>query len=94
MLVKGDEGYGVIGTIIAGILGAMLGGFLVGIVTGENYMDEFTIGSIIAAVVGAVIVVLAWRALSASAFLGIRRTTANSTHNGATECAPRTPRLA
>lgn len=64
MLVKGDEGYGVIGTIIAGILGAVLGGFLAGIVTGENYMDEFTIGTIVAAVVGAVIVVLVWRAIS------------------------------
>lgn len=64
MIVKGDEGYGVIGTIIAGILGAMLGGFLLGLVTGENYMDEFSIMTIVAAIVGAVIVVMVWRAIS------------------------------
>lgn len=64
MIVKGDEGYGVIGTIIAGILGAILGGFLLGLVTGENYMDEFSIMTIVAAIVGAVIVVLIWRAVS------------------------------
>lgn len=64
MIVKGDEGYGVIGTIIAGILGAILGGFLLGLVTGENYMDEFSIMTIVAAIVGAVIVVMVWRAIS------------------------------
>ena len=64
MVVKGDEGYGVIGTIIAGILGALLGGWLAGLVTGENFMDEFTIGTIIAAVIGAIIVVFVWKAIS------------------------------
>lgn len=64
MIVKGDEGYGVIGTIIAGILGAILGGFLLGLVTGENYMDEFSIMTIVAAIVGAVIVVMVWRAIA------------------------------
>jgi uncharacterized membrane protein YeaQ/YmgE (transglycosylase-associated protein family) len=64
MVVKGDEGYGVIGTIIAGILGALLGGWLAGLVTGENFMDEFTIGTIIAAVIGAIIVVFVWKAIA------------------------------
>lgn len=64
MLVKGDEGYGVIGTIIAGILGAILGGWLLGLILNENFMDEFSIMTIVAAVVGAVIVVLVWRAVS------------------------------
>jgi uncharacterized membrane protein YeaQ/YmgE (transglycosylase-associated protein family) len=56
-LMPGDEGYGWLGGLIAGIVGAMLGGFLAGIVTGENYMDQLTIGTIIAAIVGAIIVV-------------------------------------
>ncbi len=64
MIVPGDEGYGVIGTIIAGIVGALVGGFLVGAITGENYMDNFTIGSIIAAVIGAVIVVFIWKQMA------------------------------
>ena len=59
-IVPGDEGYGVIGTIIAGVVGALLGGFLFGIITGEDYMDQFTIGTILAAIVGAVIVVFVW----------------------------------
>jgi uncharacterized membrane protein YeaQ/YmgE (transglycosylase-associated protein family) len=64
MLVKGDEGYGVIGTIIAGILGAMVGGFLLGAVTGEDWTTGINIPTIIAAVVGAVIVVLVWRTVA------------------------------
>jgi uncharacterized membrane protein YeaQ/YmgE (transglycosylase-associated protein family) len=56
-VMPGNEGYGWLGGLIAGIVGAMLGGFLAGIVTGENYMDELTIGTIIAAIVGALIVV-------------------------------------
>jgi uncharacterized membrane protein YeaQ/YmgE (transglycosylase-associated protein family) len=68
-LVPGNEGYGWLGGLIAGIVGAMLGGFLAGVVTGENYMDDFTIGTIIAAIVGAVIVVWLWNMLQ-----GNRRT--------------------
>jgi uncharacterized membrane protein YeaQ/YmgE (transglycosylase-associated protein family) len=64
MVVKGDEGYGVIGTIIAGILGALLGGFLLGLITGENYMDELSIMTVVAAIVGAIIVVFVWRAVA------------------------------
>jgi uncharacterized membrane protein YeaQ/YmgE (transglycosylase-associated protein family) len=64
MIVPGDEGYGWVGAIVAGIIGALVGGWLVGIVTGVNYMDEFTIGTIIAAIIGAVIVVFIWRMLA------------------------------
>ena len=63
-LVPGDEGYGVIGGLIAGIVGALLGGFLFGIVTGEEYMDQLTIGTVLAAIVGAVIVVFVWNAVA------------------------------
>ena len=59
-LVPGDEGYGWLGGLIAGIVGAMLGGWLVGLVLQEEFMDDFTIGSIIAAIIGAVIVVWVW----------------------------------
>jgi uncharacterized membrane protein YeaQ/YmgE (transglycosylase-associated protein family) len=37
MVVKGDEGYGVIGTIIAGIVGALVGGFILGALPGEDW---------------------------------------------------------
>lgn len=61
MLVKGDEGYGVIGTIIAGILGALVGGLVLGLITGEDWTTGINIPTLIAAIVGAVIVVLVWR---------------------------------
>lgn len=59
-VVPGDEGYGVLGGLIAGIVGALLGGFLFGIVTGEQFMDDLTIGTVIAAIIGAIIVVYAY----------------------------------
>ena len=61
MLVKGDEGYGVIGTIIAGIVGAMVGGFVLGLITDEDWTTGINIPTLFAAVVGAVIVVLVWK---------------------------------
>ena len=59
-LVPGNEGYGWLGGLVAGIVGAIVGGFLAGVILQENYMDELTIGTIIAAIVGAVIVVWLW----------------------------------
>jgi uncharacterized membrane protein YeaQ/YmgE (transglycosylase-associated protein family) len=64
LLVPGDEGYGVIGTIIAGIVGALVGGFVLGLVTGDDWTTGINIPTIIAAVVGAVLVVVVWKSLS------------------------------
>ncbi len=60
-LVKGDEGFGVIGHVILGIIGALVGGFvanLLGFGTGREGGDVINIQSIIVAVIGAVIVVV------------------------------------
>ena len=57
-LVKGDEGLGVIGHIVLGIVGALVGGFLARVVMGVDPIDgALDISSIVAAVIGAVIVV-------------------------------------
>jgi uncharacterized membrane protein YeaQ/YmgE (transglycosylase-associated protein family) len=57
-LVKGDEGLGVIGHIVLGIVGALVGGFLARVFLGMDPIDgAFDISSIVAAIVGAVIVV-------------------------------------
>lgn len=59
LLVKGDEGLGVIGHIILGLVGALLGGYVVSLVTGNDPMDGvFDISTIVTAVVGAVVLVL------------------------------------
>jgi len=65
-LVKGDEGMGVIGHIVLGIVGALVGGFLAGILLpggGGDYINDFSITTIIVAVIGAVIVVVGWNML-------------------------------
>lgn len=60
-VVPGDEGYGVLGGLIAGIVGAMLGGFLFSLLTGnEDWLTGIDIATIIAAIVGAIIVVFVW----------------------------------
>lgn len=58
LLVKGDEGMGIIMHIILGIVGGLIGGWIVALITGNNPMDKFDIGSIIVAVVGAVLLVV------------------------------------
>ena len=70
LLVKGDEGLGVIGHIVLGLVGALLGGWVVSLVTGNDPMDGvFDISTIVTAVVGAVVLVLL-----GSMIMGRRRT--------------------
>jgi uncharacterized membrane protein YeaQ/YmgE (transglycosylase-associated protein family) len=64
MVVPGDEGYGWLGAIIAGIIGALVGGFVLGLITREDWTTGINIPTIIAAIVGAIIVVFAWRAIA------------------------------
>jgi uncharacterized membrane protein YeaQ/YmgE (transglycosylase-associated protein family) len=59
LLVKGDEGLGVIGHIVLGIVGAALAGWLVTLITKEDPMDGvFDISSLLTAIVGAVVLVV------------------------------------
>lgn len=64
MLVKGDEGMGIIGHIVLGIVGALVGGFLAGALFGTNPVNGIDITSIVVAVIGAVIAVVVWNALT------------------------------
>ena len=64
-VVPGDEGYGVLGGLIAGIVGAMVGGFLFGLLSGgDDWLTGINIGTIVAAIVGALIVVFAWNQMT------------------------------
>ena len=59
LLVKGDEGLGVIGHVVLGIIGAALAGWLVTLITKEDPMDGvFDISSLLTAIVGAVVLVV------------------------------------
>jgi uncharacterized membrane protein YeaQ/YmgE (transglycosylase-associated protein family) len=67
LLVKGDEGLGVIGHIALGIVGALVGGFLASVFLNVNPIDgAFDISSIVTATIGAVIVVLLVGAITGS----------------------------
>lgn len=60
-LVKGDEGYGVIGHIVLGIVGALVGGFLAGLLTGgKDFTTGINVSTIVVAAIGAVIVVIGY----------------------------------
>jgi uncharacterized membrane protein YeaQ/YmgE (transglycosylase-associated protein family) len=58
MLVKGDEGLGVIGHIVLGIVGALVGGFLAGTVLKVADVTGINIETIVVATIGAIITVL------------------------------------
>jgi uncharacterized membrane protein YeaQ/YmgE (transglycosylase-associated protein family) len=65
LLVRGDEGMGVIGHIVLGIVGALVGGFLASALFGVDAINgALDISSIVVAVIGAVIVVVVWNALT------------------------------
>ena len=59
LLVKGDEGLGVIGHVLLGLVGALLGGYVVSLLTNNDPMDGvFDISTLVTAVIGAVVLVL------------------------------------
>ena len=58
-LVKGDEGLGIIGHIVLGIVGAIVGGYLAGLLLNRDVISgPLDVTSIVASVIGAIIVVV------------------------------------
>lgn len=58
-LVKGDEGLGVIGHIVLGIVGALVGGFLASVLFKTDAINgAFDVSSIVVATIGAVLTVV------------------------------------
>ena len=62
-VVRG-KGMGLIWDIVVGILGAFLGGFLASLVGISVSTGSFTVGGLLAAFVGAVILLVVFRALT------------------------------
>lgn len=62
-ITKTDASQGVIGNIVAGIIGAFVGGFLVGLIGGEGFTG-FNLWSFIVALIGAVVVLFIWKAIT------------------------------
>ena len=58
-----NEEMGWFQNIVAGIVGALLGGFLYGLLTGDEFMQSFNLGTLLVATLGAIIVVFAYSAI-------------------------------
>jgi uncharacterized membrane protein YeaQ/YmgE (transglycosylase-associated protein family) len=56
MIMKGS-GYGIIGDIVLGIIGAIVGGWITGQVLHEDLVNGFSVGSVIVAVLGAIVLI-------------------------------------
>jgi uncharacterized membrane protein YeaQ/YmgE (transglycosylase-associated protein family) len=65
MVMKGS-GYGLVGDIVVGLVGALLGGFLASVLGlgGLNSNDPISWGSLIIAVIGAIILIAILRMVS------------------------------
>jgi uncharacterized membrane protein YeaQ/YmgE (transglycosylase-associated protein family) len=64
LIVGGSEG--LVGTIILGIVGAAVGGFIAATVFHKGDVTGVNVESIVIAVLGAILVLFVWRALSRS----------------------------
>lgn len=62
-IVGTDKSQGLLGNIVVGILGALVGGFLVQLLGGTGFTG-FNLWSFLVALLGAVILLFLWRAIS------------------------------
>jgi len=65
-MIMGRGGYGVVGDIVVGLIGALVGGFLAGLLGlgGLDANAPFSIGTLIVAILGAIVLIAIVRALS------------------------------
>lgn len=63
IITKTDAEQGLIGNIVAGVIGGVVGGFLVGLLGGEGFTG-FNIWSFLVALLGAVVVLALWKAIT------------------------------
>ena len=77
LLVKDDPvGGGLAGfivTILVGIAGAIIAGFIAVALGISNGVDDFDIGSIFLSIVGAVLILVVWKAIAGGGRGGLRR---------------------
>ena len=73
-LLPGDDSMGFLATVAVGIVGALVG-YFVFIAIGIGDSDKFDLGGIIGAIIGTMIVLLIWRAISGRMGGGTRPST-------------------
>jgi len=65
MIMSNGAG-GLVADLLIGVLGAVIGGFVVALVTGNDYTTGINIPTILVSIVGAIILIGAYRMLSGS----------------------------
>lgn len=63
MIMSSGRG-GLLADILVGIVGAMVGGFVGGLLFGQDYITGINIQTILVSIIGAIIVVAAYRAIT------------------------------
>ena len=63
LIIPGRQGGGWL-SLVLGVIGALLGGFLGGLIFHVGYSGFFSLSSWIIAIVGAIIVILIWQAIT------------------------------
>jgi uncharacterized membrane protein YeaQ/YmgE (transglycosylase-associated protein family) len=63
IFVPGRQGFGCIGTLAVGMVGALIGGLIGEVVLGDEVRFRWDLGPFLLAVIGAVVLLLALRAL-------------------------------
>jgi len=63
-LLPGDDSMGFVATVIVGIVGALVGWVLFTYLLGIGDQDKFDLGGILGAIVGTMLLLLVWRAVS------------------------------
>lgn len=73
-LVPGDDSMGIIPTIVLGVVGSFVGGFLGALIFGKDALEGLLQPSgIIGSIIGAVIALLVYRAVSGRSRSAVRR---------------------
>jgi uncharacterized membrane protein YeaQ/YmgE (transglycosylase-associated protein family) len=64
-LLMGTSGrQGCITNIVLGIVGAFVGGIVWGLISGDDFVAEFSVGTLLVATLGAVVILAIYRALA------------------------------
>ncbi len=66
-MVMSSGAGGLLADLLIGILGAIVGGFVMGLITGRDMVTGINIESILVSIVGAIILIAGYRAISGQA---------------------------
>lgn len=63
MIVGRNDEMNWLENIVVGIVGALVGGFLYGLLTNSNWTSTFSLGTLVVATIGAIVVLFIWSAV-------------------------------